>query len=63
MRRNKPYRQSPRRAEGTYVELDLDTQEYCVFGDDSGFAYASVADKGNAEDFSDDHNRSLGAGK
>lgn len=35
--------------EERYVDLDEDTHDWCVFGEKSGFAYASFSDKSKAE--------------
>ena len=43
--------------EFTYVEWDEDAAAHCVFGKDSGFAYASFSDKGEADTHSKDHNQ------
>ncbi len=33
-----------------YAEYDEETGLYCVFGNNTGFAYASYADKGEAQE-------------
>lgn len=45
---NKHYKTKPIAGEGKYVDFDDESMMYCVFGSDSGFAYASYADKGEA---------------
>lgn len=39
-----------------YVEFDNDSGAYCVFGDNSGFAYASFAAEQSAQKCCDDNN-------
>ncbi len=40
-----------------YAELDEDTGDFCVFGDNSGFAYASFASLPQAQEEADKMNK------
>jgi hypothetical protein len=51
------YDTKPEPGEEKYVDWDDDTDMYCVFGEDSGFAYASFADKQDANDWLRHHRR------
>jgi hypothetical protein len=42
---------------GYYVALDEETELWCVFGTESGFAYATYADKLDAELDAEDMNK------
>jgi hypothetical protein len=39
-----------------YAELDEETGDFCVFGDNSGFAYASFASFPQAQESADEMN-------
>jgi len=45
----------PIAGEGRYVEWDEGYETFCVFGDQSGFAYANFCDEGEANEWLKDH--------
>ena len=45
----------PIAGEGRYVEWDEGTAAFCVFGDQSGFAYANFCDEGEANQWLKDN--------
>jgi hypothetical protein len=53
--KSRPEDLKPVPGEGRYVEWDEDFEVFCVFGDQSGFAYANFCDEGEANQWLKDH--------